>query len=304
MSTLRSRGPGLFACLATVVPLACGPAAASPPSPGVAQMIAAAAGDPATLKTVVMVAKKANPDSVAEIDAQVAALNAKAEAAKTERMATQSFYEGWDGKGQIGLYAHTGNTQDGGVAVGLNFDRDGLRWRHDFAILADYQQENGVATKEKYSAAYEGDYKVTKRFYAYGVLYGEQDIFAGIQSRYSESLGVGYRLIDSQTMKFGLEGGPAARQTAYIGAPGFDTLDIRLAGDFSWTFWENTTFTQAVWTYLEHRNPTLSSSTAVTTKLQKGISASASFNLTHEGAPPSGRLPTDTTSRLTLVYSF
>ena len=30
----------------------------------------------------------------------------------------------------------------------------------------------------------------------------------------------------------------------------------------------------------------------------------ASFDLTHEGAPPPGRLPTDTTSRLTLVYSF
>lgn len=304
MHTLGSRGLGLLACLAAIGLLSAGPAAAAPPPPGVAGMIAAAAGDAATLRTVVTVAKKANPDSAAEIDAQVAALAAQAEAAKTERLAAQSFYEGWEGKGQVGLYAHTGNTQDGGVAVALNLDRDGLRWRHDIAILADYQQENGVATKEKYSAAYEGDYKVTRRFYVYGVLYGEQDIFAGIQSRYSESLGVGYRLIDRKTMKFGLEGGPAARQTAYIGAPGFDTLDVRLAGDFSWTFWENTTFTQVLWTYLEHRNPTLNSTTAVTTKLQNGISARASYEVTHEGAPPPGRMPTDTTSRLTLVYSF
>jgi putative salt-induced outer membrane protein len=284
--------------------LSASPAAATPPPPGVAGMIAAAAGDEATLRTVVTVAKKANPDSAAEIDAQVAALNAKAEATKAERLASQGFFEGWDGKGQVGLYAHTGNTQDGGVSVGLNLDRDGLRWRHDIAILADYQQEDGVATKEKYSAAYEGDYKFTKRFYVYGVLYGEQDIFAGIQARYSESLGIGYRFIDNKTMKFGLEAGPAARQTAYIGEPGLDTFDVRVAGDFSWTFWDNTTLTQTMWTYLEHRNPTLNSSTAVTTKLQHGISARASFDVTHEGAPPPGRLPTDTTSRFTLVYSF
>jgi putative salt-induced outer membrane protein len=253
---------------------------------------------------VVTVAKKANPNSIAEIDAQVAALAAKGERAKAERLATQAFYEGWEGKGQVGLYAHTGNTQDGGIAVGLNLEKDRLRWRHDIAILADYQQEDGVATKEKYSAAYEGDYKLTRRFYLYGVLYAEQDIFAGIQSRYSESVGVGYRLIERKTMKLGLEGGPAARQTAYIGAPGLDSVNLRLAEDFSWRFWEDTTFTQTLWAYLERRNPTLNLTTAVTTKLRSGISARASFDLTHEGAPPGGRVPTDTTSRLTLVYSF
>jgi putative salt-induced outer membrane protein len=304
MQTLKSLGPGLLAGLAAMVLLTAKPAAATPLPPGVAAMIAAAASDPATLKTVVTVAKKANPTSTAEIDAQVASLSAKAEVAKAQRLATQSFYEGWDGKGQIGLYSHTGNTDDGGIAVGVNLDRDGLRWRHIITLLADYQQENGKATKEKYSAGYEGDYKVTKRFYAYGVLYGEQDIFASIQSRFSESLGVGYRFIDRKTMTLGLEAGPAIRQTAYIGAPSLDTVDVRLAGDFSWTFWDNTTFTQTAWTYVEHRNPTLTASTAVTTRLQKGVSARASFDVTHEGDPAPGREKTDTTSRLTLVFSF
>ena len=304
MPTLKSLWPCLFAGLAAVVLLAAGPAGATPLPPGVAAMIDAAANDPATLKTVVTVAKKANPGSTAEIDVQVAALADKSAAAKTERLATQSIYEGWDGKGQIGLYSHTGNTSDGGIAVGLNLDKDGLRWRHIVSLLADYQQENGKPTKEKYSAGYEADYKFTKRFYGYGVLYGEQDIFASIQGRFSESLGLGYRVIDRKTMTLGLEAGPAIRQTAYIGAPSLDTVDVRLAGDFSWTFWDNTTFTQTAWTYLEHRNPTFTASTAVTTKLQKGISARASFDVTHEGDPPPGREKTDTTSRLTLVFSF
>ena len=304
MKALKGLWPGLMVGLAAMVVLTAGPAAATPLPPGVAAMIDAAANDPATLKTVVTVAKKANPGSTAEIDAQVAALGEKSAAAKAERLATQSIYQGWTGKGQVGLYSHSGNTNDGGIAVGLNLDKDGLRWRHIVSFLADYQQENGKPTKEKYSAGYEADYKFTKRFYGYGVLYGEQDIFASIQSRFSESLGVGYRVIDRKTMTLGLEAGPAIRQTAYIGAPSLDTVDIRLAGNFSWTFWDNTTFTQTAWTYLEHRNPTLNASTALTTKLQKGISARASFDVTHEGDPAPGRERTDTTSRLTLVFNF
>lgn len=301
--TRRYRWSASLICLAVAL-AAAGSAAATPLPAGVAQMIAAAADDAATLRSVVAVAKKANPDSTAEIDAQVAALKAAAETAKAERVASQAFYEGWDGKGQVGLYAHTGNTQDGGIAFGLDLDRDGPRIRHHVSILADYQQEDGSATKEKYSAAYEGDYKLGRRLYLYGVLYAEQDIFAGIQSRFSEGVGVGYRLLDRKTVKFGLEGGPALRQTAYIAASHLDSVDLRLAEDFSWSFWDDTTFTQTLWAYLGRRNQTLNLSAAVTTKLRKGVSARASYDLTHEGAPPPGRLPTDTTSRLTLVYSF
>jgi len=62
----------LFAvpALALAVPFAA--AHAEPVPASVAAMIDAAAGDPASLKTVADIAKKTNPGSAAEIDAQVA----------------------------------------------------------------------------------------------------------------------------------------------------------------------------------------------------------------------------------------
>ena len=43
---------------------------------------------------------------------------------------------------------------------------------------------------------------------------------------------------------------------------------------------------------------------AVTTKLQKRLSARASYEVRHEAAPPVGRKNTDTTTRLTLVFTY
>jgi putative salt-induced outer membrane protein len=284
---------------------AAGRAAATPLPPGVAAMIEAAAPDPAALKTVVALARKTNPNSGQEIDAQVAALTAKAAAQRTERLANLGFWQGWDGKGQIGMYAHSGNTEDGGVSVGLDLNRQGLRWRHIVNVVADYQQEKGATTKQKASAAYEGDRALGDGpFYAYGVLYAEHDRFAGIRLRTSEALGLGYWVIKRPTLKFNLEAGPAVRQTDYIDVADASTVDVRLAGEFAWTFRPGVIFTQSATAYLEHRNSTLASSTALSTKLFDAIAARASFDVTHEESPPPGREKTDTTSRLTLVYSF
>jgi len=284
---------------------AAGHAAAEPLPPGVAAMIEAAASDPAALKTVVALAKKTNPNSGKEIDAQVATLTAKAEAQKTAQLAHLGFWDGWDGKGQVGMYAHTGNTEDGGISVGVDLNREGLRWRHIVAVVADYQQEDGNTTKQKFSGSYEGDRQIGDgRFYAYGVLYVEHDRFAGIRLRTSEALGLGYWLVKRPTMRFNLEGGPAVRQTDYIDLSDANTVDLRLAGEFRWTYRPGVTFTQTATAYLEERNTTLTSSTALTTSLFGALAARASYDVTHEDHPPPGRERTDTTSRLTLVYSF
>lgn len=94
----------LFAvpALALAVPFAA--AHAEPVPASVAAMIDAAAGDPASLKTVADIAKKTNPGSAAEIDAQVAALNKKTEEARVAKLESQSFTEGWSGEGTIGAF--------------------------------------------------------------------------------------------------------------------------------------------------------------------------------------------------------
>lgn len=286
------------------IALAPGLALATPPPKAVSDMIDAAAGDAAALKAVVDTAKKTNPDFIAEIDAQVAALADRAKADKETRMASESFFEGWHGKGELGGVISTGNSSERGLAVGLGFEKETLKWRHTIALAADYQKNDHVLTKERYFAGYTGAYKFNERIYVVGVLSAEQDKFAGFKSRFTEGLGIGYQVINRPDLKFSLEAGPALRQTNYYFAEDEDLLAGRVAGDLAWNITPDTVFTEHASAYFDKNTNTVTSITAITTKLMGDLSGRASYEIRYETDPPLGREDTDTTTRLTVVYSF
>ena len=279
-------------------------AAAVPLPKPVADMIDVVAGDPAALKTVIMAAKKSNPDSVAEIDAHVAALKARTEARKLALMPSLGPLDGWTGEVELGGFISTGNTDENGVAAGLKFDRTTVLWRHTFEFTADYKRTDDVVTKEKYFGVYTANYKLGERYYAWGRLSGERDKFAGFDSRLSEGAGLGYRWIDTKALKLDIEGGPALRQTQFTGGGSRSSVAARLAQKLAWQISDDLRFTQNAATFLESGNSTYVGSAGLTTKLRSAISARASFDVRHDQNPPNNRQKTDTTSRLTLVYDF
>ena len=287
-------------------------AAADPIPAGVASMIEAAAKDPAKLKVVADIAKQTNPASAAEIDARVAEINAAAEAARIEKLSSQTFLEGWTGQGEAGGFVSTGNAEESGLALGLGLKKESLKWRHRVDAIADYRETEGVKTKERYFAGYEGNYKITDRLYAVGALSWEKDVFAGIDRRFAESLGIGYRVIDQKTLHLDVDASVAARQTEYVrpqvSIPGKDysesTIGGRLGGRLVWDINENTSLSEVAVAYLDSRSNTLESTTALTTRLSGSLAARLSFNIRNESDPPLGREQTDTTTRASLVYSF
>ncbi|CAN7260369.1 DUF481 domain-containing protein [Phenylobacterium sp. LjRoot219] len=290
-----------FAAAAVLLPGAA--AQAKPPPEAVAAMIEAAASDPEALKTVARVAKKTNPDSIVEIDAQVAQLKAR-EAERKVEMASRGFFAGWEGEGEVGGGVSTGNTDEERLALGLELEKDALHWRHSVDLTADLQREDGETTKERFFLSLSSQYKITRRLYAVGVLWGEGDRFAGYYSRFSESVGLGYRLVDRPGVKFRVEAGPALRQADYIDTGHEHSASLRAAEYLSWKFASRGTFTQRAVAYWEAGNSTLIGTTALTTTLYEALAARASFEVRHESQPPLDRDSTDTTTRLTLVYSF
>ena len=183
---------------AAILALGAPTAALAEPIPAsVAAMIEAASKDPANLKVVADIAKQTNPGSAAEIDARLGEIAAAAEAARVEKLSSQTFFEGWTGEGEAGGFVSTGNAEETGVAIGLGLKKESLKWRHRVDGIADYRSTDGTTTKERYFLGYEGNDKFTDRFYAIGAVSWEKDVFAGIDSRFSESLGLGYRVIDA-----------------------------------------------------------------------------------------------------------
>lgn len=280
------------------------PAMAAPIPPQVLDMINAAAKDPAELAMTAKVARRAYPQSAAEIDALAARLTAEAEARRRAKLRRQGIFEGWKGQGEVGASDTSGNTRSSSLALGLNFARNGLNWDHTLTATADYQRDNGVESRGRYFASYAGHYNVTPRFYALGLLSWENDRFAGFDSRLSESIGLGYSLLKTPKVSLAVEAGPALRQTDYITGVTENKFAGRTSMNFRWDILPKLTLTQIASFYGERSDSTTISDTALTAGLIGSLSARLSYHVQYESNPPLGLQNTDTTTRLTLVYNF
>lgn len=277
----------------------------------IAAMIHAAAdtGDAGTLKTVVDLAKKTNPNAAHAIDALSADLQKRAADTQLARIRTRKPWQGWKGQAQGGINATTGTTDTTGVSLGLNLARNGVKWRHTVIASANYARQNGVTTANQHAVSYQLDYKVNDRFFVMALGSWEGDRFSGFERRFSETLGVGYTAIKRPAMTLNLTAGPALRQTRYVvGYDATGTSDGRLAGraglDYSWTIRPGLTFTENATYYGQTGNSTVTANTALTTKVFGRLSVQAGFLVDHETQPQVGLAKTNTTSHLTLVYGF
>lgn len=272
---------------------------------------AIAGGDDAAVRTVIDLAKQTNPNDAGELDAilahyetSLAAVEAEAETAQEAEIRSAGLFDNWAGQGELGAFRSTGNTSNTGITAGVTLERVGIDWRHKLTALADFQRTNGVTTREQFLAAYEVNYDVSDRLFIYGLAQYERDRFQGFSARYSGSGGVGYRVIDEDDIQLSLKAGPAYRQTEFTNG-GSDSSIAGLAGlDFDWQIAENLKLTEDASAFVQSGNSTLVSTTGLTAKLGGGFSASVSYTLEHDTAPPLGAVQTDTLSRVTLIYDF
>ena len=290
--------------LACMLTLLAAPAPAEPIPPQVEAMIDAAAANPGHLKVVADIAKQTNPASAAEIDAKVAAFNAAAAKAREEKLASQGMLEGWSGQGEAGGFISSGNTQNRGLAIGVNLTKETRHWKHAMRGIVDYQEDQGVASRERYFAGYEGNWKFTPRGFAVLALSWERDRFTGFTNRFTQALGLGYRLVDSPRLTIALDGGPALRQTQFTNGLNENHAAARAALNAKWLVGSRITFNQTATYYHDNTNNSLLSLSQLTAKLNGRLSARMSFQLNNESNPPAGRENTDTVTRATLVYNF
>src|SRR6478609_3936258 len=231
-----------FPLLALLLIGCAAPAAAELPQPVRAMIDAAiATGDPRTAQTVVGIARQTNPDDLAEIDAlwgafvaQQNELAAARETARVEALRNAGLFQSWSGRGQIGAFMATGNSDMTGVAVAISLQRTGINWEHRLRATADYQRSNGRTSREQYLVAWEPHFQISKDLFAYGLAQYDSDRFQGFSSRYSLSGGLGYKVIDSRTAQLEVKAGPAWRQVEYVDGRGYSSLGALAGVEFSW----------------------------------------------------------------------
>ena len=272
---------------------------------------AMATGDEEKVNTVIELAKTTNPDDIDELDAMLASFAtemeqlAAAEAlAEEEAIRSAGVFENWSGQGELGCFNFTGNTENTGVTASLSLVREGINWRHKLSGRADYQETDGVATREQYAAAYEVNLKMTDRLFAYGLAQYERDPFQGFSARYAVSGGLGYDvLVDGPTLT--VNAGPAWRRTELVDNGGATSdLAARAALDFDWDLSENITFTQDASAFIQSGSSTYTSATGLQAGISDALSVRLSYTVEVDTDPPPGSVQTDTLSRITILYDF
>jgi putative salt-induced outer membrane protein len=274
--------------------------------PTIKSMLDAAmeSGNEADVAVIVKYAKTADPAS-ADLVMRIASdwRNDRQQTAQ-RKLREADFLDLVKGHAELGGYVSTGNTENIGLSAAIQLRREGIEWRHKLRFQADYQESLGVTTQDRYLAAYEPNWKFDDRAYLYGAAQYERDRFSGFNSRFSLSAGAGYSAIKSPAMKLDLELGPAFRQTDFIDQTAESNVAARGSLDFGWKLSRGISVTQNASAYVEQSNSTVSTKSALLTKLIGPLSAQFSYSVQFESMPPIGRKTTDTTSRAALVVDF
>nr|WP_246333024.1 DUF481 domain-containing protein [Sphingomicrobium lutaoense] len=272
---------------------------------------AVATGDPAKVSVILDLARQTNPEERAELDAIAArfaeqqAARAAAEAKrKQEEIREAGMLERWKGRGELGAFRATGNSNDLGVTAGLKLKREGIDWRHKLSGLVDYRRSDGSTTREQFLAAYEPHYKIEDGLFAFGLAQYERDRFQGFAARTTLSGGLGYQLVDSERLQVAVKGGPAWRRTSLIGGGTENHLAGLAALDLDYQLTDRLALTESVEAYLESGSTTLKSVTGLEADLGGSLIGRVAYVVEHETDPPAGAVKTDTLTRVTIVYDF
>lgn len=281
------------------------------PTP-VRAMIAKAAegGDPAVLATVLSVARLANPDSLAEIDALAAELApAAAPAAPPPALAFADAPPApdlavWKGSLELGGAVAQGRTETvGGYGV-IDVSRTTPGWSQRLTWRGDYQETNGRASTQRFSLAYEPRARLSDHRYAFGLAQYEHDRFLGVERRYTVGAGLGVQLARSEALKVAVDLGPALRltETREFGqeraAAGRASLNIR------WLPTDRVTLRQEAALYADEQQTSAKSITALETLLFGPLKGRLSYNMQYERDARVARSDLDTTTRASILYTF
>lgn len=282
------------------------------------QMIANAAreGDAAELATIVKFARKTYPDNGVEIDTFLLSLSNASRAVPPAAVVTPSAPPPqapppaelppikWSGRGDLGGFHTSGNTDSFGITGGAAITRKGPVISHQLRLRGDYQESQGRTSREYFNAVYQGDWRIGEGHYALAIIDYERDVLAGFDHRTTTSFGLGWRVVQDEGVALALEAGPAYRREWLRNGNEGSNLAGRGALTSHWQVNDKVKLSHDVEVVAQNENNTLRTITGLQAKLTGRISSQVSYDLRYQDQPSFGTENTDTVTRIGLTYDF
>ncbi len=212
--------------------------------------------------------------------------------------------DGWSGKAALGYLATSGNTENSTLNANFAVAYATGKWTHSVEALAISASENDTSTAEAYDLGWKSERELSAKSFLFGRIQWRKDNFGAYDTQFSQTVGYGRRLIETDVHKLNVEVGAGARQSELqFGGDENETI-ITAGGFYNWTFSESADFTQNLSTEIGGENTYIESYTAVTAKLVGNLALVASYTIKHNTDVPPLIEETDTYSALSLEYTF
>ena len=159
-----------------------------------------------------------------------------------------------------------------------------------------YGETDGSTTAESYDAGLRGDYVFKERVSAFGLLTYHRNTFAGIASRFSEGVGLGWRPITAPRDSLRLEAAISMNQERNIADVESNFAATRAALGYKHMFGAAAFFTQTLEALLnmeDTQDLRLNSETAITAPISRQIAMKASYVVRYDRQPEPGFEDTD-----------
>ncbi|MDH5617447.1 MAG: DUF481 domain-containing protein [Gammaproteobacteria bacterium] len=210
----------------------------------------------------------------------------------------------WSGKATLGYLATSGNTENTTLNSGFEVGYTAGKWVHILNAAAINASENELTTAEAYNLGWKSERNLTDKDFLFGRLDWRKDIFGGFDTQFSQTVGYGRRLIDSDQHKLNAEIGAGARQSTLQDGTKEDETIFRGGMYYKWLFSETAEFRQNLTTEAGDENTYIESVTALSAKLLGDLALVASYTIKHNTDVLPLLEETDTYTALSLEYAF
>ena len=209
-----------------------------------------------------------------------------------------------EGNVKFGYLATTGNTETSSLNTSFEAKYVADDWHHEAMASAINASENKVTTAEAYEAGWKSGWDFSERDYLFGRLNWRKDRFGGFDTQFSQTLGYGRHIIDTEEHDLEGELGFGARQSEdQFGVTSNETIATG-ALKYKWKFSDTSEFGQTLRVEVGNDNTFSESVTSITARLVGALNLVASYTIRNNSDVPVGTEKTDTRTAISLEYAF
>ncbi len=224
----------------------------------------------------------------------------------------------WIGKGQFGFLQSRGNSDGESVNGSIDLSRYDDAWKNALYAGGVYGKSGGIVSAERWEVREQTDYAITEKFFAFGGLRYEHDLFDGFQYQASLTGGLGYKFLDLESDKLTVQVGAGYRRLrpesltkdgngAVVSRLPMDATGEAIAtvgADYSHRFTPSTTLTNKFLVEYGSSDTLAHDEIALAVKMSNRLALSVGYAITDNSKPPAPLKKLDTLTTVNLVFAF